>query len=149
MYIGIDVGGTKCAAVCSEDGKAVCNKIRFATKEKDKTLERIVQAVEILGPPSAIGISCGGPLDENNGVFLGISTSGNAKNVCAAAETAKAKGMKTVAMTGASGGRLAQICEIALKVPETETYQVQELHLPLYHALCAEAEARIFGGEKQ
>lgn len=86
---------------------------------------------------------------EDDGVFLGISTSGNAKNVCAAAETAKAKGMKTVAMTGASGGRLAQICEIALKVPETETYKVQELHLPLYHALCAEAEARIFGGEKR
>jgi len=86
---------------------------------------------------------------EDDGVFLGISTSGNAKNVCAAAETAKAKGMKTVAMTGASGGRLAQICEIALKVPETETYKVQELHLPLYHALCAEAEARIFGEEKQ
>jgi len=70
MYIGIDVGGTKCAVVCSEDGKTVCNKIRFATEEKDKTLERIVQAVETLGPPSAIGISCGGPLDEKKGVIL-------------------------------------------------------------------------------
>lgn len=83
---------------------------------------------------------------EANGVFLGISTSGNAKNVCAAAETAKAKGMTTIAMTGQSGGRLAQLCDIAIKTPEAETYKIQELHLPLYHALCAEAEAQIFGG---
>lgn len=88
-------------------------------------------------------------LGDSNGIFLGISTSGNARNVCAAARTAKAKGMTTVAMTGAGGGELAKICEIVLKVPETETYKVQELHLPLYHALCAEAEARIFGGENQ
>ena len=86
-------------------------------------------------------------LGDGNGVFLGISTSGNARNVCAAAKVAKAKGMTTVAMTGADGGELAKICEIVLKVPETETYKVQELHLPLYHALCAEAEARIFGEE--
>ena len=84
---------------------------------------------------------------EANGVFLGISTSGNAKNVCAAAEVARAKGMTTIAMTGAGGGRLAQLCDVVIKVPETETYKVQELHLPVYHALCAEAEARIFGGE--
>ena len=83
---------------------------------------------------------------ESNGVFLGISTSGNAKNVCAAAEVAKAKGMMTIAMTGQNGGTLAQICDIALKAPEAETYKIQELHLPIYHALCAEAEAQIFGG---
>lgn len=85
-------------------------------------------------------------LGDADGVFLGISTSGNAKNVCAAAETARAKGMVTVAMTGRDGGSLAKICDIALKVPETETYRVQELHLPLYHTLCAETEAQIFGG---
>lgn len=83
---------------------------------------------------------------ESNGVFLGISTSGNAKNICAAAKIAQAKGMLTVAMTGKDGGELAKLCQIALKVPETETFKVQELHLPLYHALCAETEARIFGG---
>ncbi len=83
---------------------------------------------------------------ETNGVFLGISTSGNAKNVCAAAEVAKAKGMKTIAMTGQNGGKLAHICDIVIKAPENETYKIQELHLPIYHALCAETEAQIFGG---
>lgn len=78
-------------------------------------------------------------------VFLGLSTSGNAANVCAAAEVAAARGLFTVAMTGASGGKLAGLCRCAIRVPETETYLVQELHLPVYHALCAEAEARLFG----
>lgn len=82
---------------------------------------------------------------ESNGVFFGISTSGNANNVCYAAEVAKAKGMKTIAMTGQSGGKLAHICDIVIKAPENETYKIQELHLPIYHALCAEAEAQIFG----
>lgn len=82
---------------------------------------------------------------EPSGVFLGISTSGNAKNVCAAAEVARAKGMKTVAMTGQGGGKLAQICDVVIKAPETETYKIQELHLPVYHAICAETEAQIFG----
>ena len=85
-------------------------------------------------------------LGEPKGVFLGISTSGNAKNVCAAAEAARAKGMTTIAMTGQHGGALAQLCDIAVKAPRTETYQIQELQLPIYHALCAEAEAQIFGG---
>ena len=83
---------------------------------------------------------------EANGVFLGISTSGNAKNVCAAAVVARARGMKTVALTGKAGGRLATLCDVVLKAPETETYKIQELHLPIYHALCAEAELQIFGG---
>ena len=82
---------------------------------------------------------------EKENVFLGISTSGNAANVCAAAEVARARGQKTIAMTGEEGGKLAQICECAIRVPARETYMVQELHLPVYHALCAEAEARIFG----
>lgn len=80
-------------------------------------------------------------------VFLGLSTSGNAANVCAAAEVARARGVQTVAMTGESGGRLAGLCDCAIRVPATETYQVQELHLPVYHALCAEVEARLFGKE--
>lgn len=78
-------------------------------------------------------------------VFLGLSTSGNAKNVCAAAKVARAKGMKTISMTGERGGKLAELCDVAIKVPETETYKVQELHLPVYHAICAEVEEIIFG----
>lgn len=77
-------------------------------------------------------------------VLIGISTSGNAQNVCSAAIAAKALGMKTIALTGASGGRLKALVDIAVCVPETETFKVQELHLPVYHALCAAVEAEFF-----
>ncbi len=73
-------------------------------------------------------------------VFLGISTSGNAKNVVCAAVLAKAKGLKVVALTGKGGGRLKQFADVCVAVPQTETYLVQELHLPVYHALCLEVE---------
>ena len=79
-----------------------------------------------------------------NDVFLGISTSGNAKNVCAAAEVARARGMKTFALTGMGGGRLAEICDCSIKVPEYETFKIQELHLPVYHAICAQVEEEFF-----
>lgn len=84
-------------------------------------------------------------LGDDKGVFLGISTSGNAKNVCAAAEVARARGMKTVGLTGASGGRLAELCDLTVRVPEKETFKVQELHLPVYHSICAEVEEIVFG----
>lgn len=74
-------------------------------------------------------------------VLWGISTSGNAKNVCHAAAVARAKGMKVLAMTGAGGGRLAGLADVTIAVPERETALVQELHLPVYHALCAMLEA--------
>ena len=77
-------------------------------------------------------------------VFIGISTSGNAKNVAAAAETANALGIKTIALTGAKESKLSALCQITVQVPETETYKIQELHLPVYHAICAEVEHRVF-----
>lgn len=73
-----------------------------------------------------------------------ISTSGNSKNVCAAAKVAKALGLFTVGLTGLGGGKLAEICDVCIRVPETETFKVQELHLPVYHYLCAETEAHFF-----
>ena len=77
-------------------------------------------------------------------VFIGISTSGNAKNVCLAAELAGAMGLHTIALTGRGGGRLAGLCGVAIRVPADSTPVVQEYHLPVYHALCAAAEARFF-----
>ena len=62
-----------------------------------------------------------------------------------AASCARALGLKTLALTGTGGGRLAEICDIAVKVPASETYKVQEYHLPVYHAICAEVEERLFG----
>ena len=78
-------------------------------------------------------------------VFLGISTSGNSKNVINAAVVAKALGMKVIALTGETGGALAAAADAAIRTPETETYMVQELHLPVYHCLCLMLEERFFG----
>ena len=72
--------------------------------------------------------------------LISISTSGNAANVCLAAELASAMGIKTIAMTGQSGGKLAGLCDVAIKAPSNATYKVQEYHLPIYHALCAALE---------
>ena len=83
-------------------------------------------------------------LAKEGDVLLGISTSGNAKNVCAAAEVAKALGVTTLGLTGEAGGRLHTLCDCCIRVPERETFQVQELHLPVYHYLCAETEAYFF-----
>ena len=77
-------------------------------------------------------------------VVLGISTSGNSENVVLAVAAAKAMGLKTIGLTGKSGGKLYGLCDITVRVPETETYRVQELHLPVYHAICAEVERVLF-----
>lgn len=77
-------------------------------------------------------------------VFLGISTSGNAQNIYNAAVTAKAKGLRVVALTGKSGGKLKEISDISIVAPEQETFIIQELHLPIYHALCLMLEDFFF-----
>ena len=77
-------------------------------------------------------------------IFLGISTSGNAENVMYAAVTAKAKGLKVIGLTGKTGGKLAKIADVSIIVPEQETYKIQELHLPIYHALCLMLEDRFY-----
>lgn len=77
-------------------------------------------------------------------VFLGISTSGNAENVVYAAVTAKARGMKVLALTGRDGGKLKHLSDAAVVVPEQETYRIQELQLPVYHALCVMLEERFY-----
>lgn len=69
-------------------------------------------------------------------VLIGLSTSGAAKNVNHAVAAAKAFGLKTVGLTGAGGGPLAAAADVAICVPETETFKVQELHLPVYHCIC-------------
>lgn len=78
-------------------------------------------------------------------VLLGISTSGNSKNVIYAAVTAKAKGMKVVGLTGAKDSKLSELADVCIQVPETETYKIQELHLPVYHCLCLMLEEEFFG----
>lgn len=83
-------------------------------------------------------------LGRSEDLLIAISTSGNSKNVCRAADTAKALGIKVIALTGDGGGKLAEIADVTVAVPEKETYKVQELHLPVYHYLCAGVEAHFF-----
>ncbi len=77
-------------------------------------------------------------------VFLGISTSGNSRNIMSATVVARALGIKVVGLTGADGGELAKVADVAVKVPETDTYLIQELHLPVYHCWCLMLEERFF-----
>ena len=77
-------------------------------------------------------------------VVLGISTSGNSKNVLYAATTAHAKGMKVIGLTGAKDSKLKDMSDVCIKAPQTETYMIQELHLPIYHCLCLMLENRFF-----
>ncbi len=78
-------------------------------------------------------------------VFLGISTSGDSKNIINAAVVAKALGIKVIGLTGANGGKLACVADVAVCVPETETFMIQELHLPIYHCWCLMLEDHFFG----
>ena len=77
-------------------------------------------------------------------VLLGITTSGNSKNVLYAATVAKAKGMTVIGLTGEKESSLSALADVCIRVPGQETYQVQELHLPVYHALCLMLEAHFF-----
>lgn len=81
-------------------------------------------------------------------MFLGISTSGNSKNVLYAATVARAKGMKVVGLTGKKESKLSAFADVCIKVPQSETYLIQELHLPVYHCLCLMLEEKFFGGER-
>ena len=83
----------------------------------------------------------------SNDLLIAISTSGDSKNVVRAAEAAKALGIRSLALTGAKESKLSALCDCTVRVPETETYKVQEMHLPIYHELCAAMEAALFGEE--
>ena len=82
-------------------------------------------------------------------VLLGITTSGNSSNVLYAFRMAKALGLTTIALTGASGGKCVTggYADIVIKAPDDETYKIQEYHLPIYHTLCIAVEEEFFGAE--
>ncbi|MBU0533867.1 MAG: SIS domain-containing protein [Candidatus Omnitrophica bacterium] len=83
-------------------------------------------------------------LGKEGDVLIALSTSGNAKNVINACKLAKVLGIKTIALTGKDGGTLKDICDIVIRVPEEETFLVQEYHLPIYHAICSAIENEFF-----
>ena len=84
-------------------------------------------------------------LGTENDVLFAFSTSGNSQNIVKAVKAARAKGMAVVSFTGESGGKLLSISDICLRAPECETFKIQEYHLPIYHAICAEVEYELFG----
>lgn len=87
-------------------------------------------------------------LGNENDLLIGISTSGNSANVINAMITANVKHIKCVGLTGKNPCKMDQYCSAVIHVPEVETYKVQELHLPVYHYLCAQLEENLFGGVK-
>ena len=96
------------------------------------------QAADLVFAQQVLGLGRAGD------VLVAISTSGNSKNVLYAVKTAKIAGLKTIALTGRSGGKLKPLADTTIAVPDDETYRIQELHLPVYHALCIAAEEEFF-----
>lgn len=84
-------------------------------------------------------------LGKKGDILFAISTSGNSQNVLYAAQVARSFGISVISLTGAGGGKLRSLTDILLAVPDKETYRIQELHLPIYHALCIAAEQEFFG----
>lgn len=86
-------------------------------------------------------------LGDSQDVLFAFSTTGNSKNIINAIKTAKVKGIKSILLTGGNGGTGAQIADVPVIVPASEPFEVQEFHLPVYHAICAELERYFYGSE--
>lgn len=111
---------------------SLCNQTALTTASLNDVDGNILFAQQIVG------------YGNQEDVFLGISTSGNSKDVIYATVVAKAKGVKTVGLLGRDGGKLKDLCDISIIVPEKETFKIQELHLPVYHAICLQIENYFF-----
>ena len=139
-------------------GEVYCNLDRFGKDGKllQNTLEGALPVISLTShtafntaflndksPQAAFAQQCYA-LSRDGDVLLAISTSGNSKNCVLAAITAKAAGCKIVVLTGKNESELFDLADVTVRVPETETYLVQELHLPVYHCLCAMLEEENF-----
>lgn len=132
-------------AVAPEDGEAIANSLQGSLPALSLTggLALSTAYANDANPVMGFAQQVYGYGKEGD-VLLGISTSGNSKNVVYAMEVAKAKGMETIALTGESGGRLKDIADVCICAPAKETADVQELHLPIYHTLCRMLEEAFF-----
>ncbi len=84
-------------------------------------------------------------MEKPGDVLIGLSTSGNSRNVCNALKVGRTFGVKTIGFTGSGPSKMDELCDVIIKAPETETYKVQEYHMPIYHTICLMAEQEIFG----
>ena len=141
-----DVTKQNLAACAGEDAELLCNNLQGAlpaialvnetaltTAYSNDVSPDLIFAQQVLGYGTA------------GDVLLGISTSGNSRNVALAAKVARAKGVSVISLTGEGGGKLKDLSDVTVAVPLRETYQIQELHLPVYHALCLIIEQEFFG----
>lgn len=141
----------------SEEKASFCDVLGDEAAPLVASLQRGVPAIPL---PSLTGVCTAYANDASSGLvfaqevfalgrpgdlLIGITTSGNSSNVVAAMKTARAVKMKTAALTGSGIGKVGAYSDVTVRVPETETYKVQELHLPVYHYLCARVEEILFG----
>lgn len=132
-------------------------KEKFKNKEISKGLQGALPAISLVGENALMTAFCNdcspdlvfaqqvyGLMNESD-TLLCLSTSGNSKNVVAAAETAKVKGGKVVSIVGEKGGILSEISDVCIKLPSFITPEIQEYTLPVYHTLCAMLEEEFFG----
>ncbi len=133
-----------------------CEKEKFQNKEIADALQGSLPAISLVGESALMTAFCNdcspdlvfaqqvyGLMNEND-TLLCLSTSGNSKNVVAAAETARVKGGKVVSIVGEKGGELSEISDAIIKLPSTVTPEIQEYTLPVYHTVCAMLESEFF-----
>lgn len=137
---------TRAAFAEFPDGEAIAKKLQrgipaISLPSQAEVLSAYANDVDPELVYAQLVYTCGRPGD----LLIGISTSGNSKNVVTAALTAKALGIRTLALTGEKESKLSGLCDCTVRVPETETFKIQELHLPVYHHLCAAMEDILFG----
>ena len=129
-----------------EDGEYLSNKLEGALRAIAlPSMLCVSTAFMNDSDPSAVFAQEVNGLGRRGDVLLAISTSGNSRNVVLACMAAHARGMNVIGLTGESGGKMRELCDVAVCVPSRETYAIQELHLPIYHALCAMLEEEFFG----
>ena len=149
-------GFCKRRRISEEVKEKLCSCDEVLGEELSRSLQSGLKAIAITGH-SGLSTAFANDVDPNmifaqqvygygdeGDVLLCISTSGNSKNLLYAAVTAKAKGMKVITLTGKDGGKLKKYSDLSIIVTEMETFKIQELHLPIYHALCLELEEYFF-----
>lgn len=128
-----------------EEGEYLANHLQGALPAIDLTSSNaIISAFSNDVAPDMVYAQLLFGYAKENDVFIGLSTSGNSKNIVNALKVAKVLGIKTIAFTGSNDSKCSEIADITIKAPSTETYRVQEYHLPIYHHICIEIEKKFF-----
>ena len=156
------VGELMKAFVCKRKVSAEWQEKFSSCKDSDYIIENLQMALPAISLVSETGLLTAYANDvapdmnfaqqvfgqgKEGDVLIAISTSGNSANVIYAAEVAQAMGIKVIGLTGESGGALKALADVLINVPQEETFKIQELHLPVYHAICLAVEAEFYPDE--